>query len=344
MDAKLLSRDHFRDAVFTRDAHQCVFCPAPAVDAHHILERRLFDDGGYYVDNGASVCGKHHLLCEQTVVSVEYVRQACHITKVVLPDHLYDDAIYDKWGNEILANGQRLRGELWHDESVQKVLQSAGLLGVFTNRVKYGRTYHLPWSEGMNDDDRMIKSTENFHGKRVIVTTKFDGENSSLYSDYFHARSVDGRHHHSRDWAKGLWASIAQDIPEDWRICGENLFAKHSIAYDSLPSYFLAFSAWNERNQCLAWDDTLEWFELLGLQHVPVLYDGIWNEKIIRGLYDAKRDWESIEGYVVRTADAFPYAQFRTHVAKFVRKNHVATGKHWMFGRQIERNKLAVPA
>ena len=45
------------------------------------------------------------------------------------------------------------------------------------------------------------------------VKEKMDGENTSLYQDGFHARSIDGRHHSSRDWVKGFWAQIAQDIP-----------------------------------------------------------------------------------------------------------------------------------
>ncbi|MBK6616180.1 MAG: RNA ligase family protein [Ottowia sp.] len=340
VNAKLLSRDAFREGVFARDGGKCVLCDRPAADAHHILERRLFDDGGYYLDNGASVCAEHHLLCEQTVISVEAVREAAGITRIVLPEHLYEVQI-DKWANEVLPNGQRLRGELWHDESVQKVLAAGGVLGLFTNKVKYGRTHHLPWSEGMHDDDRMLKSLAAFVGHEVCITRKMDGENTTMMRDCFHARSIDGRHHGSRDWAKGLWASIAQDIPEDWRVCGENLFAKHSIAYADLPTYFMGFSIWNERNVCLSWDETLEWFDLLGLQHVPVLYRGVWDEKLIRGLYDSKRDWGAHEGYVVRRADSFSYAQFRTHVGKFVRKGHVNTSKHWMFGSRIERNGLA---
>ena len=174
----LLSRDAFREGVFARDQHKCVFCEQPAVDAHHILERRLWgDSGGYYLDNGASVCADHHMQCEMTVISVEDVRDACGILKPILPDHLYDDAIYDKWGNIILANGMRLRGELFFDESVQKVLGQGQVLGLFTNRVKYPRTYHAPWSEGITDDDRMHKDMSVFVGRRVIVSTKMDGEN-----------------------------------------------------------------------------------------------------------------------------------------------------------------------
>ena len=36
-------------------------CKKPAVDAHHLLERRLWPDGGYHLDNGVSLCAEHHL-------------------------------------------------------------------------------------------------------------------------------------------------------------------------------------------------------------------------------------------------------------------------------------------
>ena len=58
---------------------------------------RLWENGGYLVPNGASVCAFHHRECEKTLISVEQVREACGITKPVIPDHLYDDEIYDKF-------------------------------------------------------------------------------------------------------------------------------------------------------------------------------------------------------------------------------------------------------
>lgn len=63
--AKLHTRDEFREKVFSRDNSLCVICGKPAKDAHHIIERRLFTDGGYYLDNGASLCETHHILAEQ---------------------------------------------------------------------------------------------------------------------------------------------------------------------------------------------------------------------------------------------------------------------------------------
>lgn len=335
----LLSREDFRQRVFTRDNHSCVFCGRTAVDAHHIMERRLWPDGGYYLDNGASLCETHHIQCETTAISLEEVRRACGITRIIIPPHLYADQKYDKWGNPILPNGQRMRGELFDDASVQKILTQGAALPLFTSWVKYPRTYHLPWSEGMNDDDRMMKSIATFEGQRVIVTEKMDGENTTFYSDHSHARSVDSHHQESQAWVKQFWGSIRHDIPEGWRVCGENLYAKHSIHYTQLPTYFMGFSIWNERNNCLSWDDTLKWFELLGISPAPVLYDGIFDEQRIRTLW-TPADWATREGYVVRLADPMGYGEFRHKVGKFVRPQHKQTAPHWRRGQVIERNLL----
>lgn len=59
-----MDRTQFRNQVFKRDNHKCVICSSPAEDVHHILERRLFPDGGYELGNGASVCGTCHIKCE----------------------------------------------------------------------------------------------------------------------------------------------------------------------------------------------------------------------------------------------------------------------------------------
>ncbi len=175
----LLDRDTFREGVFDRDGHKCVICGEPAQDAHHIMERKLFPDGGYYLNNGASLCGKHHLEAEMTTLSVEDVRSAAKIpeSKKVLPPAFYEDQRYDKWGNPILANGLRMRGELFDDVNVQRILEQGNVLNKFTKYVKYPRTWHLPWSPGKSKDDRVLTTPEVFAGQEVVVTVKMDGEN-----------------------------------------------------------------------------------------------------------------------------------------------------------------------
>lgn len=340
---KLLTRDQFREGVFARDGYKCVFCDQPAVDAHHILERRLWPDGGYYLENGASVCEEHHLACERTLISVEEVRHAAGITKIITPPHLYDDQCFDKWGNTILEDGRRAKGGLFNDESVQKALKEGNALELFTSYVKYPRTMHLPWSENIHDDDRVIISMDGFKGERIIITEKMDGENTSMYRDHIHARSIDSKGGEDRAWVKTLWSRISHEIPEGWRVCGENLWAEHSISYKGLGSFFHGFSIWTDVNRCVSWDDTLLYFDVLGIKPVKVLYDGsadILSDAKAMEKLKAELPWDTSEGYVVRVAREFSYREFQSVVAKFVRKGHVQTAKHWRAGRAFIPNKL----
>lgn len=329
---KLLSREQFRTLVFQRDNNLCVLCKAPAADAHHLLERRIWSDGGYYVDNGASVCSECHIRCESTEVSVEQLREAAGIKNIVLPEHLYRDQRYDKWANPILPDGRRLRGELSDDLSVQKILGTTAIQ--WANRIKYPRTWHLPWSPGATKDDRLLKDTTCFEDFSVVITAKMDGENTTMYPDGLHARSLEYSPHESRNLIKAEWARICGDIPEGFRICGENLYARHSVRYENLTAYFQVFSIWDGLT-CLDWDSTLEWCALLGLTPVPTIYYGAWDEKMARGI---KQELTLDEGYVVRKSDRFHYREFSQSVAKFVRPGHVA-GSHWK-SRAIEQNLL----
>lgn len=201
---------------------------------------------------------------------------------------------------------------------------------------KYPRTPHLPWSPGAKADDTRLSDTSLFHDREVVVTEKMDGENTSLYRHHLHARSLDSAHHPSRSWIKSFHQGFASLIPEGWRLCGENLYAKHSIHYDGLPSYFLLFSVWDDKNVCLSWDDTGEWAELLGLHLPPILFRGLWDEESIRSL---SLDHERSEGYVVRSTQGFSYHDFPQNVGKWVRSGHVQTDEHWMQSTVVP-NKL----
>lgn len=86
---------------------------------------------------------------------------------------------------------------------------------------KYPRTFHLPWSRSKTDDDRILRDTSHFVGKEIVVTEKLDGENTSLYRDYMHARSIDSRDHPSRHWVKMLHGSIAHLLPPATASCGK---------------------------------------------------------------------------------------------------------------------------
>lgn len=339
---KLLDRDSFRESVFKRDKNLCVICKEPAKDAHHIIERRLFSDGGYYLDNGASLCSKHHIEAEQTILSCDEIRLKAGIKNIILPEHFYSDIDYDKWGNVLLPNGNRLKGELFNDESVQKILKQSNVLNSFSKYIKYPRTYHLPWSNP-GKDDRQLETDNIFQGKEVVVSVKMDGENCTAYNDYIHARSVDGTSHPSRNWLRGfLFQNICWQLPENIRICGENLYAKHSIFYENLDSYFNLFSVWDNLT-CLSWKETEEYAFLLNLNLVPIIYKGIYDKKLILNEYTLKFKSPNCEGYVIRLANEFHYKDFRNSVGKFVEpefKQIVNNSHgHWI-SQKIIPNKL----
>ena len=124
----LLSREAFKSQVFARSKGRCVCCGAPADAAHHIMDRKLFADGGYYLSNGAAVCDSCHWRCETTELSVQAVLTASGLTEPMLPPGLLPELLYDKWGNQLLTSGLRLAGPLEADVGMQRALARANLL------------------------------------------------------------------------------------------------------------------------------------------------------------------------------------------------------------------------
>ncbi len=344
--AKYLTRKEFREGVFERQNNKCAMCDAVAVDAHHIIERRLWtaqsEAGGYFLENGAGVCEYHHLEAEATTLPPDVLRTACGIEVALIPDQFYTDQeiSYDKWGNQII-DGVRHPGPLWDDESVRKImgLHEDGQI----RRYKYPRTLHLPWSEGRTDDDKV-------HPKNwwpiwdMMATEKMDGENTTIYPDgYMHARSIDSEHHESQDRLRSEIQRWCYELPPGYRVCGENLTAKHSIKYSELDDIFQVFSIW-EGNRCLSWAETEEWCDLLDLTVVPVIHREtypIWN------MQDTHASWlqwcdqngDESEGYVVRPQQEFTMAMFSQMTGKYVRKDHVTSDRHWKH-KKVEYNGI----
>ena len=198
----------------------------------------------------------------------------------------------------------------------------------YLEAIKYPKTMHFDFSQSLQNDDRRLETLEDFEGQQVVVTEKLDGENATIYSDYYHPRSVIDDGHASRNWLKGFTPNFQYLIPDEWRVCGESMYAEHSIRYEELKSFFYAFSIWNEINECLSWNAFVEWCDLLKIQHVPVLYIGKFDYETIKNIYEGL-DFEKQEGIVCRVADSFHYDDFQTHVAKAVRPAHVSTEDHW---------------
>lgn len=203
---------------------------------------------------------------------------------------------------------------------------------------KYGRTFHLPDSPGATSDDkRMTDLAGLLDAPEVVVTEKMDGENTTIHAQGCHPRSPDARYHPSRDWMKAFAAGISPFLAKDERIVGEYLFARHSIAYAALPSYFMGFS-WILGDEVQSWENTQNRFRDLGISSVPVLFRGKFSQTLVDDLL-AQMDLTTQEGFVIRTTSAFREDQMATHLGKYVRADHVQSETHWMHA-EIIRNTL----
>ncbi|MFK3985281.1 RNA ligase family protein [Micromonospora sp. NPDC050397] len=192
---------------------------------------------------------------------------------------------------------------------------------------KYPRTHHLPDSPGATTDDRIVADLDGLTGE-LVVTEKMDGGNVTFTRDLMYARSVDSGTHAWDRPAKALWARVAHEIPYGWRICGESMWARRSVAYSGLAGVFLVFAVWDTTHTLRSWDETVEWAMLLELPLVPVLHRGT-DLATARAAWSRQRDADDSEGFVVRTAAPIPEAEFGRRVAKWVRPEHVRTEASW---------------
>lgn len=213
-------------------------------------------------------------------------------------------------------------------------------------RIKYPRTFHLPFSERAIHDDKILPSLEPFKGQATVITEKYDGENTTIYSDgYVHARSMEHNKHPGRTYVSKVAAQLKGELPEGWRICGENLQARHTIVYENLPDWFLAYSIWDDKNNCLPWVDFCIWCTLLGIHHVRTIKEFFtFDEDEVKKLVEEIRN-PGIEGFVIRNRKGFHYNDFSKNVCKFVYKHFVIPAELWMYkpvilnGREDNKEK-----
>ena len=216
---------------------------------------------------------------------------------------------------------------------------------------KYNRTFHLPWSKGCTNDDKMAASVESLIGIPILITEKIDGSNVCMEHKNCFSRSHAGLPTHaSFDQFKALHASLKQHINDGLQIFGEWVLARHSIEYLELPGYFLLFGLRDlELNEWCSWDDVEMWARVLGIPTVPILFRGqVSSEKDLKELTESFMKQPSAcggirEGVVVRVAREFADKDFASSIMKNVRANHVdPNNDHWLH-QAIIKNKLKSP-
>jgi hypothetical protein len=325
-------RVNFRNEVFKRDKSTCVVpgCDKAAVDAHHIIERALWKDpselGGYFKENGASLCTMHHIDAEQGFLTPTALRMYTGVHKEYLPKSFVPGLDYDKWGRELKSSSR------WS--------------------IKYPHTSYLTISLGFDPEDVREGKTVNagsFFTMPTVITRKMDGSNIFFDSEKVAARNGHDATHASFDMAKALHAKIRDRIPEHIQIFCEWLYAKHSIHYTgnlTLDDYCQVFAVYDRNtHEFFSWR-AVELFAngVLGMPTVPVMSSGtrfVGQTDFNHCIYKLGKlaISEGHEGIVVRNAHSFHYSNFWQNVGKFVRPNHVSTNTHWM-NEKIIRNEV----
>lgn len=308
----LLTREEFERRVFERDGNKCVICGAPPADAHHLIERSLWtgaeEKQGYLLDNGVSVCPKHHIAAEKDFIPPQAFRRVVGLPTIT-PKGFDAGKDYSKWGAPFRMPMRDL--------------------------AKYPSTSYMDISPGHHGGNDVIDSTA-FFDVPVVVTIKMDGSNVVLRRDSVGARNGDTANHRSFDMLKSVHARIRQLIPAGLEVFAEWLYAKHSIHYTgalALESYMHVIAVYDTAWRLwLSWDETVDIARRIGYPTVPVLCTGVYaGWQVLERLTTLGTDVIKTghEGIVIRNSYPFHYGQFGRFVGKYVRENHVQTDAHW---------------
>jgi len=220
---------------------------------------------------------------------------------------------------------------------------------------KYPTIYHLPTSKMSRDDKRLddeqvevLMQTHPLH-----ISEKVDGavvgiqmqDNTPLLMKRGGIIGT-GEHVQFQDfkgWVYGNMERVAQ-IPEGWIVYGEWLSVLHSVAYDQLPEFFLAFDILTPDGfmGVESRDKYLREFGFMSPQQYEISsYTG--SKELIAALqlvglsHSKYSSTDVLEGFVVRNDFADVPEENRLK-AKWVRTSFIQ-GEHWS-RNAVRHNKL----
>ena len=218
---------------------------------------------------------------------------------------------------------------------------------------RFPRTPHLAWlGSRPARDDKMLTAAERdvFLAGEVIVEEKLDGANVGFSVDAEGRLLAQNRGGYIGTGTHGQFAPLArwlgprhQELIDGlgWNLIlfGEWCFAKHSIRYDRLPDWFLAFDVF-DRATGTFWSTARRdaFARGLGLATVPRLGRGRYGLRELEAMIGPSRvGSDPAEGIYVRREDETSLLDR----AKVVRREFTEViGDHWS-GRTLVLNSLA---
>ena len=218
---------------------------------------------------------------------------------------------------------------------------------------KFPRTEHIYNIGGATVDDRIVskEKLEYFLENDVQITEKVDGAQLGFSMDENFKIIAQNRSHyvnsasHSQfklldKWIFDHTEGLYQILNKDTILFGEWLYAKHSISYNNLPDYFMAFDLYDKNNKVFYNRKILE-EKLNGtnIHGVRVMYEGKINKSQLLKMIEQKSIYTDgrVEGIYLKVFED-DYVKYR---AKLVRNDFLSGNKHWS-KNIVEKNKVLI--
>ncbi len=185
---------------------------------------------------------------------------------------------------------------------------------------KFPHTPHLVWlGDGLSRVDKVLsrQEVEWFLADKVYVEEKVDGASIGLSlgpdgSIRVQNRGsyLSGRSHRQFDplwpWISTWQSALAQALEAGLILFGEWCYAQHSIHYDQLPDWFLAFDVYDARNNafwCVARRN--RFIDALDLCRVPPVTEGSFTlPTLLELLGESRLTNGPMEGIYLRKEDS----------------------------------------
>jgi ATP-dependent RNA circularization protein (DNA/RNA ligase family) len=218
---------------------------------------------------------------------------------------------------------------------------------------KYPSTPHLVVLPGVSvriDKVLSDREREHFLSHHLIIEEKIDGANLCIYFDKTGNIQLLNRSLHLVEPFSGQWRKLKEwlnqkvnilfDILGEERVLfGEWCYARHSIFYDCLPDWFIAFDIFDKSAERF-WSVSKrnELLKQTCISHVPELGSGFFTLISLKKLLSKSRfSKEPAEGLYLR----YDENDWLVDQAKLVRSSFIQSiKKHWSRSK-IEHNKLA---
>lgn len=218
---------------------------------------------------------------------------------------------------------------------------------------KFPRTPHFFTLPGTSvRGDRLLEPTEAARLMRLpaAVEEKVDGANLGFSVGPDGRVRAQSRGHYLKPGTPGQWRPLwrwlarreeplREGLGADLLVFGEWCYARHTVAYDALPDWFIAFDVYDRRaRQFFSRGQRDALLESFGLATVPLLAEGVFDRKALVKLLGRSRLSSSpAEGLYLRWDEGDRLVAR----AKVVRPGWVPAGdEHWS-KHPLETNRLA---